>query len=110
MTTTLAFPHRELRCRTHGAAADDAQPSWDLYLDGTPIASGYASASEAQRELDLVAWYAVFGEATLSPDLPITDEALGLAIAVFNRWFSTLKIQEKARIALSTLAFCPVDD
>ena len=46
----------------------------------------------------------------VSPDLPITDEALGLAIAVFNRWFSALKIQEKARIALirsSALASTP---
>src|SRR4051812_5788478 len=78
--TTLTLPHREVRCRTHGAPADDAPPTWDLYLDGTPIASGYPSASEAQRELDLVAWYAVFGEATLSPDLPMSDEALGLAM------------------------------
>ena len=103
MTKTLALPHRELRCRTHGAPADDTQPAWDLYLDGTHIASGYASESEAQRELDLVAWYAVFGEATLSPAMPITDEALGLAMAVFNRWFSTLKIQEKARVALDQI-------
>jgi len=78
-------------------------PTWDLYLDGQLVASDYASQTEAQMELDLVAWYALFGDAPPSVDKPITDEALGLALAVFNRCFTMLTVQEKARTALNSI-------
>ena len=54
-------------------------PAWDLYLDGELVASGYVSEVAARMELDLAAWYALFGEAPLVADIAITDEALGLA-------------------------------
>jgi hypothetical protein len=54
-------------------------------------------------ELDLAAWYALFGEARLLPDTLITEEALDLALAVFNRLFTTEKVQHKGRLALEKI-------
>ena len=78
-------------------------PAWDLYLDDELVASGYLSEVAARMELDLAAWYALFGEAPLVPDTPMTEETLHLAFAVFNRLFTTEKIQEKGRLALETI-------
>lgn len=78
-------------------------PAWDLYLDGELVASGYLSEIAARMELDLAAWYALFGEAQLLSEIPITEEALDLALAVFNRLFTTAKIQEKGRVALEKI-------
>ena len=78
-------------------------PAWDLYLDGELVASGYLSEIAARMELDLAAWYALFGEAQLLSEIPITEEALDLALAVFNRLFTTEKIQEKGRLALEKI-------
>ncbi len=84
-------------------ADGDATPAWDLFLDGALVASEIVSRAEAQLELDQIAWYALFGEAPLAADALLTEEALGLSLAVFNRLFTTLKVQEKARIALQTI-------
>ena len=78
-------------------------PAWDLYLDGELVASGYPSEVAARMELDLAAWYALFGESPLLPDTPMTEEALDLALAVFNRLFTTEKIREKGRLALEKI-------
>jgi len=98
-TTSIALPRKELQRNAH----TDAEDGWDLFLDDTLLASGFRSELEARMELDLLAWYWLFGEAALSPDRPLSDEALGIALAVFNRLFTTIKVQEKARTALQTI-------
>jgi hypothetical protein len=50
-------------------------------------------------ELDFALWYDLFGDTTLKRDALLTDEALGLALQVFNRLFSAEKIQQKALTA-----------
>jgi hypothetical protein len=74
-------------------------PTWDLYLDGALVASEISSETAARLELDMVAWCAMFGEATLAPDAPISDEALELALSIFDLLFLTPKVREKARTA-----------
>jgi hypothetical protein len=101
--STFRLPHKELRPSSKRYADGDTTPAWDLYLDDELVASEIVSQLEAQMELDLIAWYALFGEAALAADALLTEEALGLALAVFNRLFTTLKVQEKARIALQTI-------
>jgi hypothetical protein len=81
----------------------DQAPAWDAYLNGALVASGFTSHATAQTELDLVAWYAMFGDAPLSQDSPVTGEALDLALAVFDRCFLTPKVQEKARTAIEKI-------
>ena len=66
--STFHIPHKQLRPSAKHAADGDTTPSWDLYLDGTLVASEIVSSHEAQLELDLVAWYALFGEAPLTSD------------------------------------------
>jgi len=101
--TALTIPKKALRpAATHGEG-DTTTPAWDLYLDGELVASGYLSEVAARMELDLAAWYALFGEAPLVSEIPITNEALDLALAVFNRLFTTEKIQEKGRLALEKI-------
>jgi hypothetical protein len=97
------LPHKELRPSIKHYADGDTSPAWNLFLDGVLVASEIVSPLEAQLELDLIAWYALFGEAVLAADALLTQEALGLALAVFNRLFTTLKVQEKARITLQTI-------
>ena len=99
MTTLLTLPRRELRPGTKRYADGDSAPAWDVYLDDRLVASEYVALADARMELDFALWYALFGEATLRADALITDEALGLAMQVFNRLFSPEKIQEKARTA-----------
>jgi hypothetical protein len=101
--STSRLPHKELRSSSKRYADGDTTPAWDLYLDDELVASEIVSPLEAQMELDLIAWYALFGEAALAANALLTQEALGLALAVFNRLFTTLKVQEKARIALQTI-------
>ena len=101
--TAIVIPKKELRRGEKRYEDNTSVPAWDLYLDGKLVASGYMSQTAAQMELDLVAWYALFGEAPLSPDKPSTDEALGIALTVFNRCFTVLKVQEKARTALENI-------
>jgi hypothetical protein len=100
---TFRLPYKELRQSTKRYADGDTTPAWDLFLDGALVASEIVSRAEAQLELDQIAWYALFGEAPLAADALLTEEALGLSLAVFNRLFRTLKVQEKARIALQTI-------
>ena len=95
----MHIPHKELRPAIKRYADGATAPAWDLYLDGALIASEYTSQIEALLELDLAAWYALCGDAALAPTIPITDEAIGLAMQVFNRLFGDGKVQEKARIA-----------
>jgi hypothetical protein len=99
MMTTFHIPHKELRPSLKRYADGDTSPAWDLYLDGALVASEIVSPIEAQLELDQIAYCALFGDTPLAPELPITDEALGLALAVFNRLFSVEKVQEKGRLA-----------
>jgi hypothetical protein len=101
--TIIILPRKALRPSPRSDADGASSVSWDLELDGQLVASDYASQAEAQMELDLVAWYALFGDAPPSPDRPITDEALGLALAVFNRCFTVMAVQEKARLALNSI-------
>jgi hypothetical protein len=101
--TMSTIPMKALRPTTTHADGDTTTPAWDLYLDGELVASGYVSEVAARMELDLAAWYALFGEAPLVADIAITDEALDLALAVFNRLFTTQKIQEKGRMALEKI-------
>lgn len=101
--SVFTVPYKQLRRSPTSDGDGAASLTWDLYLDGQLVASDYASQTEAQMELDLVAWYALFGEASPSPDTSISDEALGLALAVFNRCFTVLTVQEKARTALRTI-------
>ena len=101
--TTIAILKKELRRGEKRYEDNTSVPAWDLYLDGKLVASGYTSQAAAQMELDLVAWYGLFGDAPLSPDKPITDEALALALTVFNRCFTAIKVQEKARTALEKI-------
>jgi hypothetical protein len=101
--TALTIPCKALRRSPKSDEDGAAMPTWDVYLDGQLVASDYASQTEAQMELDLVAWYGLFGDAPPSLDKPITDEALGFALAVFNRCFTVLTVQEKARTALHTI-------
>ena len=98
-TTAIRIPHKELRPGLKRYEDGDSSPAWDLYLDGELVASEIVSPLEAQTELDQIAWYALFGDAPLLPDAPIPDEALGLALSVFNRLFTAEKVQEKARLA-----------
>lgn len=101
--TAMIIPKKTLRpAATHGEG-DSTAPAWDLYLDGELVASGYLSEGAARMELDLAAWYTLFGEAPLVSEIPITEEALDLALAVFNRLFTTEKIQEKGRLALEKI-------
>jgi hypothetical protein len=101
--TATIIPKKALRpAATHDESGATTH-SWDLYLDGELVASGYVSEVAARMELDLAAWYALFGEARLLPDTPITDEALDLALAVFNRLFTTEKVQHKGRLTLEKI-------
>jgi hypothetical protein len=102
-STTIAIPKKALQRAEKRYEDGTTTPAWDLYLDGALVASEYISPVEALMELDLAAWYALFGEASLSPDMPITDEALALALTVFNRLFRAEKVQEKARMALEKI-------
>jgi len=99
MTTALTIPRRELRPGIKRYADSDSTPAWDVYLDDRLVASEYVSLADARMELDFAVWYALFAEAALNPGALITDEALGLALQVFNRLFSAEKIQEKALTA-----------
>lgn len=100
---TVTLPIKALRPSVTHSEDDRATPAWDLYLNGALIASEYVSQTPAQLELDLAAWYALFGDAPLAPETLVTDEALGLALAVFNRLFTVLAVQEKARTALEQI-------
>jgi hypothetical protein len=99
----ITIPKKALRSAPTRCEGDSTTPTWDLYLDGALVASGYLSEVAARMELDLAAWYVLFGEAPLLSEIPITDEALDLASAVFNRLFTTEKIQEKGRLALEKI-------
>jgi hypothetical protein len=99
MTSSVSFPRRELRSSTKHYADGDSVPAWDVYLDDRLVASEYVALADARMELDFAVWYALFGDTTLNPSALITDEALGLAMQVFNRLFSAEKIQEKVRTA-----------
>ncbi|MBK9714815.1 MAG: hypothetical protein IPO81_26480 [Kouleothrix sp.] len=99
----MIIPKKLLRPAATHCESDSTTPAWDLYLDGELVASGYPSEVAARMELDLAAWYALFGEAPLVSDIPITKEALDLALAVFNRLFTTEKIQAKGRLALEKI-------
>ena len=99
----MIIPKKALRSAVTGGEVNTTTPAWDLYLDDELVASGYLSEVAARMELDLAAWYALFGEAALLSDIPITDEALDLALAVFNRLFTTEKIQEQGRLALEKI-------
>jgi hypothetical protein len=99
MTTALTIPRRELRPGIKRYADSDSAPAWDVYLDDRLVASEYVALADARMELDFALWYALFAEASLSPNALITDEALGQALQVFNRLFSAEKIQEKALAA-----------
>jgi hypothetical protein len=99
----ITIPKKTIRPAAIRGEGDTPTPAWDLYLDGELVASGYHSEIAASMELDLAAWYALFGEAPLVPDTPVTDEALDLALAVFCRLFTTEKIQEKGRLALEKI-------
>lgn len=101
--TTIIIPKKALRPAPADVADDTAAPAWDLYLDGALVASGYLSEVAARMELDLGAWYALFGEAPLVPEIPIVDEALDLALAMFEHLFTTAKIREKAHLALEKI-------
>ncbi len=92
----MHIPQRELRPGTKCYPDGTSAPAWDVYLDGELIASEYASEAEALLELDLAAWHALFGDAALTPTALITDEAIGLAMQVFNRLFGSEKVQKKA--------------
>ena len=99
MTNALHLPQREVRPSTKRYADGESVPAWDVYLDDRLVASEYVALADARMELDFAVWYALFGDATLHEHALITDEALGLAMQVFNRLFSAEKIQEKARTA-----------
>ncbi len=99
MTSAFHFPQREVRPSTKRYADGDSVAAWDVYLDDRLVASEYVALADARMELDFAVWYALFGDATLHEHALITDEALGLAMQVFNRLFSAEKIQEKARTA-----------
>ena len=90
----LSIPERRLE-RSSGPGPDSASaPTWDLYLEGALVASEIGSEQAARLELDMVAWCAMFGEAALVPDLPLTDEALDLALSIFQKLFHTPKVRE----------------
>jgi hypothetical protein len=99
MTPSITLPRRELRPGTKRYSDGDNAPAWDVYLDDRQIASEYVALADARMELDFALWYALFGEAALHADALITDEALGLAMQVFNRMFSAEKILDKALTA-----------
>jgi hypothetical protein len=99
MTSPVSLPRPELRSSTKHYADGDSAPAWDVYLDDLLVASEYVALADARMELDFAVWYGLFGDATLNENALITDEALGLAMQVFNRLFSAEKIQEKARTA-----------
>jgi len=101
--TAIAIPKKALQPAATRCEDGSTTPAWDLYLDGAVVASEYISQIAARMELDLAAWYALFGEAPLSPDIPITDEALDLALDVFSRLLTTEKVQEKGRVALENI-------
>ena len=101
--TTITIPKKALRPAAAHGEGSATTPAWDLYLDGALVASEYPSELAARMELDLAAWYALFGEAPLAPSTPPPDEALDLALAVFCRLFSTEKVQHKGRVALETI-------
>ena len=96
MITALTLPRRELQPSLKRYVDGDSAPAWDVYIEDRLVASEYASQTDARMELDFAAWYALFGETVLNSGALITDEALGLAVQVFNRLFSAEKIQEKA--------------
>jgi hypothetical protein len=97
--TALHIPLKELRPGLKRYEDGTSTPAWEVWINGDLVASDYTSQPQALMELDLAAWYALFGDAPPSPNLPLTDEALGLAIQVFNRLFGAEKVQEKARTA-----------
>jgi hypothetical protein len=97
--TALRIPLKELRPGLKPYEDGTSTPAWEVWINGELVASDYTSQPQALMELDLAAWYALFGDAPPSPNLPLTDEALGLAMQVFNRLFGAEKVQEKARTA-----------
>jgi len=99
MTAPITLPRRELRPGAKRYSDGDSAPAWDVYLDDRQIASEYVALADARMELDFALWYALFGEATLHAEALVTDEALGLAMQVFNRLFSAEKILDKALTA-----------
>jgi hypothetical protein len=96
MTNPLRLPQREVRPSTKRYTDGESVPAWDVYLDDRLVASEYVALADARMELDFAVWYALFGDASLNEHALITDEAVGLAMQVFNRLFSAEKIQEKA--------------
>ena len=76
--TARSVPEKRMERSLSPGVGDASIPTWDLYLDGALVASEIGSETAARLELDMVAWCAMFGEATLAPDSPITDEALDL--------------------------------
>ncbi len=101
--TVIRIPQKQLQPSEKHDENGTSVPAWDVYLDGALLASEYTSQSEALLELDLAAWYAMFADAALSASIPVSDEALGLAMQTFNRLFGTEKVQEKARLARDTI-------
>jgi hypothetical protein len=97
--TALRIPLKELRPGLKRYEDGTSTPAWEVWINGDLVASDYTSQPQARMELDLAAWYALFDDAPPSPNLPLTDEALGLAMQVFNRLFGAEKVQEKARTA-----------
>lgn len=97
--TAIRIPHKQLQPSEKRYEDGTSVPAWDVYLDGALLASEYASQSAALLELDLAAWYAMFADAALTASIPVSDEALGLAMQVFNRLFGAEKVQDKARLA-----------
>ncbi len=59
-----------------------------MYLDGALVASEIGSRRRLALSFDMVAWRAMAGEATLTPGLLVTDEALDLALSIFDQLFS----------------------
>lgn len=101
--TALSVPERRLERILSPAMGGASAPTWDLYLDGALVVSEIGSEQAARLELDMVAWCAMFGEAALAPERPLTDEALDLALSIFEQLFLTPKVREKGRTAMETI-------
>jgi hypothetical protein len=103
--TAIAIPHKAVI----PIPTDD---TWDIYLNRQLVASGYTSELAAQLELDVIAFYAMFGTLHLDPHGIVTDQAVDLAMQLMWQLFQAdavrLRIERARREIIQTSTVMPI--
>jgi hypothetical protein len=103
--TAIAIPHKAVI----PIPTDD---TWDIYLNRQLVASSYPSELAAQLELDVIAFYAMFGTLHLDPRGAVTDQAVDLAMQFMWQLFQAdavrLRIERARREIIQTTSVMPI--